>query len=63
MRFVSLRGLNTVDAIPIAALPLIRMMPIPPAPGGVETAHMVSWSDMAAYYHKQGRGDKEILKR
>jgi hypothetical protein len=28
------------------------MIPMPPSPGGVETAHMVSCSSMAVYYHK-----------
>jgi hypothetical protein len=63
MRFLSLRGLNIVKAIPIALLPLMRMMPIPPSPGGVETAHMVSCGDMAAYYHKHGKGEKEIYEK
>src|SRR5512139_3230647 len=36
----------------IASFPLIRMMPIPPSPGGVETAQIVSSSCMGVYYHK-----------
>jgi hypothetical protein len=36
-----------------ASLPLTRTIPMPPSPGGVDTAHMVSCSRMAVYYHKQ----------
>jgi hypothetical protein len=61
MTFLFLRGLNIFKEIPIALPPLMRMIPIPPSPGGVETAQMVSCSDMAVYYHKQGRGEKEII--
>jgi hypothetical protein len=63
MRFLSLPGLKIVKAIPIANVPLTRMMPIPPSPGGVDTAHMVSCSGMEAYYHKQGKGEKEIYEK
>jgi hypothetical protein len=28
-------------------------MPMPPSPTGVETAQIVSWSDMGVYYHKE----------
>src|SRR5512134_1908713 len=36
-----------------ASLPLMRTIPMPPSPGGVDTAHMVSCSCMAVYYHKR----------
>jgi hypothetical protein len=28
------------------------MMPMPPSPAGVDTAQMVSFSNMGVYYHK-----------